>query len=410
MKIVRILSVHYLKILCDSIFDTTPTELKYDDIISIFRENRVLHPNFLPEALYSLGYEVFDFIIDLPKIHHFWTHSTNPHTALVQFILHHKPEIVYFERASIEFVPEEIKKKIREIPSVHLVSGYWGAQLSSRLHSKTFKHIDHLFSIDETLTEQLQKYVPKTTMLRSSFDGKKSTLPDFSQRFRDLAFFGTSGYGFADHQIRFHMLRSLCKNVPIEMWCDEPKRDLRGGLRFALVKKASFLPIKFLEFFAYKSNFKQKFFIDALSFLRGENLMPWHLKFIPLKEEFPQIVNSPVHGVEYEKKIKETKIVFNCHVDNPLLYGNMRTYEVTGLGALLLTDRAEKMKNLFVPDEEIVTYSSIEEAKEKIAFLYNHPKEMERIAKKGHEKTMKEHTIFKRAEKMAEVFQKLLNK
>ncbi|MEN9626185.1 MAG: hypothetical protein RL557_513, partial [archaeon] len=400
MKIVRVLAVNYLRKKACSVFKQISKDVTYDDVISVFRKERLLSPNFFPEALKGLGYEVFDFIADFPEIHHFWATPPDPHQALVNFVCHHKPEIVYFERAAIHAVPKWIKKKIKNISSVRLISGYWGADLSANLSPDTFAYIDHLFSIDEVLTEQLSRYVPLTDMLRSSFDGHRVSFPAFSSRFREIAFFGTSGYGFADHRIRFLILRHLCQYFPIEMWCDEPRRDYLGELRAQLVRWSSLLPVTLLKIAAHKIQNKRKFFLDAIAVSEGHDPFSWHLKFRPLRHEFPEIVCAPVHGAEYENRIKETKIVFNCHVDNTALYGNMRTYEATGLGALLLTDRPEQMRKLFVPDEEIITYASLEEAKEKMIFLRDHPEIVERIAKKGYERVMRDHTIFSRAQNM----------
>lgn len=407
MKIVRILSIKYIQKLCDVVFKKLPNEYEYKDVISSFRRERLLHPNFFPEALANFGYEVHDFVIDFPPLLKFWGNPCQPYDALFCFANHHRPEIIYFEREAIALVPKEVKARLRTLSSVRLLSGYWGAQLGAGFNTTIFAHLDHLFSIDEVLTQQLKAYVPKTDMLRSCFDGKQIPLPPFAKRTREIAFFGTSGYGSGDHKNRFLTLRYLCLNFPIELWCDEPKRDRRAEIRHSLVRAASLLPPWFLNFLADNMPLKRKIFQDGRVFVLGEKRSPWHIQFCPLREEFTQIVRKPVFGHEYEEKIKETKIVFNCHVDNMLLYGNMRTYEATGLGALLLTDRPQQMKNLFIPDEEIVTYSSIEEIKEKISYLQNHPYDLEKMAKKGHERTMKDHTIFNRAALIDKAFQTL---
>ena len=55
--------------------------------------------------------------------------------------------------------------------------------------------------------------------------------------------------------------------------------------------------------------------------------------------------------------IADSKIVINTHRDEICDYGNIRDFEVTGLGSLLITDKADYMKELFVDGEEYVSFS-----------------------------------------------------
>ena len=66
------------------------------------------------------------------------------------------------------------------------------------------------------------------------------------------------------------------------------------------------------------------------------------------------------------------------------------------------------MKDLFEEDKEVVTYSSIDEAVEKVTYLLNHPDEAEQIAKAGQARTLKDHTIMDRCKQIDEVIKKLL--
>jgi hypothetical protein len=74
-------------------------------------------------------------------------------------------------------------------------------------------------------------------------------------------------------------------------------------------------------------------------------------------------------------------------------YGEItrRIFEGMSSKKMVITDRLNKNKQLediFIEDEEIVFYSSKEEALEKIKFYLNNDKERNRIAENGHKKTL----------------------
>jgi len=67
-----------------------------------------------------------------------------------------------------------------------------------------------------------------------------------------------------------------------------------------------------------------------------------------------------------------------------------------GCGSLLLTNDTEQIKKYFTPGEEIITYKDANDAAEKIKYYLKNEDERERIAQKGYERVMREHTYEKR--------------
>lgn len=84
-----------------------------------------------------------------------------------------------------------------------------------------------------------------------------------------------------------------------------------------------------------------------------------------------------------------------------------RNFEIPGSGGFLLTQRADKIEEYFVPDREIAIFSSEDELFEKIHYFLVHDSERESIRLAGHERAMKEHTFQKRFE---DIFKIILNK
>lgn len=87
----------------------------------------------------------------------------------------------------------------------------------------------------------------------------------------------------------------------------------------------------------------------------------------------------------------------------------MRLFEATGMGACLLTDRASNLSELFEADREVVTYGSADECVEKALYLLSHDAERESIARAGHARTMKEHTLAHRLRIVDDTLRRLLS-
>ena len=107
--------------------------------------------------------------------------------------------------------------------------------------------------------------------------------------------------------------------------------------------------------------------------------------------------------------LSRTKISFNRHIDIALNYANnMRLYEATGMGSLLLTDKKDNLHKLFEIDKEIVTYSSKEEASEKAQYLIANPIKASEIARAGQARTLKEHSYEERMRELLEILNKYI--
>jgi spore maturation protein CgeB len=83
----------------------------------------------------------------------------------------------------------------------------------------------------------------------------------------------------------------------------------------------------------------------------------------------------------------------------------MRMYEATGMGTLLLTDGKTATHRVF-SDDEVVYYTSLEDAVEKVKYFLEHTDERNAIAKRGQEKTIAEYNYEKSSIKLLEFFDK----
>jgi hypothetical protein len=91
-----------------------------------------------------------------------------------------------------------------------------------------------------------------------------------------------------------------------------------------------------------------------------------------------------VWGLDMYRTLARSRITLNRHInvaENNA--NNMRLYEATGVGAMLLTDIKDNLNDLFKVGEEVIAYSSIQEAEELVRYYFNHPLEAQRIALAG---------------------------
>lgn len=111
--------------------------------------------------------------------------------------------------------------------------------------------------------------------------------------------------------------------------------------------------------------------------------------------------NSPLRacyrGEAYGRSVYEimrrSQISLNTHADSARgQASNMRLFETTGVGALLLTDNRGKLSDLFEPDKEAICYGSVDDAVAKIDYYLAHKSQREATAMAGQARTLREHT------------------
>ena len=133
----------------------------------------------------------------------------------------------------------------------------------------------------------------------------------------------------------------------------------------------------------------------------------WGVKAGDVGEHLDRTYSGPAYGTAYDEILAGTKIALNRHGDVNYVRraggrvqaeaANMRLFEATGMGCLLLTEAAGNLADLFVPWEECVPYGNPEELASTVRFLLDHPDRAEKIAAAGQARTLREHTYANRA-------------
>jgi spore maturation protein CgeB len=134
-------------------------------------------------------------------------------------------------------------------------------------------------------------------------------------------------------------------------------------------------------------------------------------------EDLP--ANSPIltryeneaWGLDMYRILARSKITLNRHISVAENYANnMRLYEATGMGALLLTDQKDNLKDIFEPGREVETYADPKEAVAKVIALLRDPDRLARIAAAGRARTLREHTYQARMKELLEILNRYLHK
>lgn len=106
--------------------------------------------------------------------------------------------------------------------------------------------------------------------------------------------------------------------------------------------------------------------------------------------------------------LRRSRIAFNHHGNFPPFANNMRMYEATGVGALLLTDWKPDLHEMFEPGKEVLAYRTDEECLELIDEALKRPDWARQIAEAGRRRTLAEHTYEARMRELLVVLEDLL--
>ena len=120
---------------------------------------------------------------------------------------------------------------------------------------------------------------------------------------------------------------------------------------------------------------------------------------LPINSRLRDKYQGPAWGLEMYQSFRQAKIVVNRHGEVAEGYANnMRLFEVTGMGAALVTEAAPNLEDFFACGEspEVAPYADPLEAVDNIQFLLTSDKYRADIAQAGQRRTLKDHTYAQR--------------
>lgn len=114
-------------------------------------------------------------------------------------------------------------------------------------------------------------------------------------------------------------------------------------------------------------------------------------------------------GRDMLRVLAGARIALNRHIDVAEGHANnMRLFEATGVGALLLTDAGSNLGELFEVGREVVAYTGEDDLVEQALHYLAHEDERAAIARAGQERTLRDHAYPGRMRELAALLQQHL--
>lgn len=393
----------------------------YEDLHARIIKSRSYNCGGFSNALIKLGHRPIDCFYDMEWLQKKWAQENGVRFDESRWLLDiaekqiekHKPDVLFFQQNAL--FPAEYLKSIKlRYPFIQKIVTHFAFLGDNGDQS----YSDLLLVGTPGLVKRYQERGLKPRLFYHYFD--EGILEDLQgsveEKNNPVSFMGASGFGHGVvHSDRYWLLRRLAEDLPITMWLwepDNPKRTWKKKTRDFLVDALSCLPESFLKRNRGKSEGKSRFgnlMKDSLD-KKFRNAIQLRRPDTKLTDLFPEKCHGPLLGMEYYRKMAESKISFHKHGNNLSVVtgktsndvGAIRLFEATGVGSCLMTDGGENLKDLFEPDEEVVTYATDEEISEKILYLLSNPTFLESIAKKGQARTLRDHTATKRFQCLVE--------
>lgn len=391
-------------------------ELKDQDYATQLSFLRNLPPgSYMPFDHYmrELGVEAECFFFDAEHLHRTWARergvAIDPNLTFAQQapglllgqLAEFRPDVVFIY--ALRWRSDDFLNSIKDnVRSVRLVA----AQEGGILRPGSLRDIDILFVCVPSYVDIGKRMGVRTDLLYHAFDTRiLSNVESRAGDQRDIpfSFSGASGYGMGPfHLPRFWGLLELFQRTPLEAWLDE-----------AALYHPEMMPTaaQIDERIARASGFIQDSASgNAANRLREAFQAPGHPPPFPLSRLFPGRCHPALFGLLMFDLLGRSRLTFNMHSTPPGGdVGNIRLFEATGMGACLITDAADNLADLFVADDEVVSYRSIDEAVDKINNLLRDPGLSARISSEGSRKVARSHSYLNRSEEINNRFIQLLS-
>ncbi|WP_430816961.1 glycosyltransferase family protein [Carboxylicivirga sp. RSCT41] len=344
-------------------------------------------------AFNQMWYDAHEIVANARPLQEQWCKENNVKSGtdkeiLVAQLKCLKPDIIWLQD-SYSFNGDFIRFLKRQIPSIKLAIGNCCSPISPQYYAD-FKAFDLITVCAPYFKELLESNgLPECIIVPHAFDGRiLDELKNVRKNKHDFLFTGSLILDQNFHKERIQLLENLIKeNVDINLLINLNTNSSKG----LALRQAAFIASRLFKKSGLNMINKKVAGFNKVSKLQH------YPQSSRVSGALMKQMKEPVFAMDMFKEIAQSKIAFNIHGDIAKEFAaNMRMYEVTGMGSCLLTDWKPDLNEYFSNDE-VVSYQSIGEAKDKIKWLLNNPKDMEAIAQRGQQRTLSEHTFEKRA-------------
>lgn len=352
-------------------------------------------------ALTKEGFDVLTFPLNDNALLNAWANTNgvkgiSPESIVIEMLRRFKPDVLWYDSVNAQL----LKALKGALPSLHLVLSWTG---SAVVAYDVFRECDVVLSCAPEAVTKLRNAGMPVYQLHHAFDPHWLVHTKAGKKLYDVTFVGQIVRGAAFHIERERLLKQIARDVDLSFFSPTHIMGIRDILKTLAIQTAYSL-ITLLKKFGLSArpstNAAMRKILDLSSFPR-----------FPYDGTLKDISHPPVFGTAMLEILAESRIVLNIHADtSPDYASNMRLFETTGVGSLLLTEQRRNISELFFPGDEIVTYENTGDCLEKIRWLSSHREESAAIARRGMNRTHKDHSFDRRAGMFCEIVRKHLHK
>ena len=369
IKLLRISSIYpdFLSELKKNIF--LKSDNYFESLNKIFAQKYSVS-NYITKALIEKNYECVEIINNVNFLQEKWVNeygdSSSNEDILIQQIQYYKPDILYIGNVSI--VNSTFIKKIKKFNFVKLILCFHCAPFTPSI-IKNLKDVDAIVTCTKGYQQSISQKLNKNILLmHHAFDSDQQLSSSEEMRDIDVSFVGSLFLNKGLHSNRVEMIYELMKKF-----------------------KNNYIAI----------NFSNKFFLNFVSLIFRSIFKFDLFKKISFFYRLIYIYyfsKKPIFGKKMLKILNRTKILVNTHIEDTEYAGNMRLFEGTGSGCLLITDVKKDIDKLFKPNEEIELFSDKLDLIKKCTYYLKNQDKLNNISKAGLKKTLNFHSYKHRAD------------
>jgi hypothetical protein len=306
--------------------------------------------NFLTREIKKKNIETFEIISNLKYLQLAWLKEfgdkNKKKSIIAQQILYYKPDIIFF--GNIDLVDNEILEILNEDSFKKVIKIVYHCAPITQNQIYKLKHLTFLVTCVEDYKKKF-KYFIDTILIPHAFD--RSCYKEVKRRDIDISFIGSLFLKKKLHLNRVEILYKIMRS-----------------------KMRSYISVNF-------KNFYINFFIIILKNIIFNAPIVFKILYI--------FINSrkALFGKRMYEVLQRSKVMLNMHIADTKYAGNMRLFEGTGSGCLVVTDYKQGLEKFFVNKKEILVYNSDSMALDLIKNSVNNYKSLKKISQSAQKKT-----------------------
>ena len=317
-------------------------------------------------ALRALGHDASDHIANIKPLQRAWLHENGIRPSRARWTVRRRRHVVpWLKRVDDRWMGEALVERVR--------------------HTKPdVVHIQSMDLLEPWVIAELRDEARLVV-------GQVATELPSNRSYRDYGLVVSSIPGVVD---RFRREGADAEWLPLAF---EP------SVRESVAEVERDIPVSFVGSFTSRYSDRIEL-VEAVA--KAAPLQTWtaDIESVPADSPIRPTIQGPAWGRSMYEVLARSQMTLNTHGriagDDA---NNLRLFEATGMGALLVTDAKRNMGDLFDVGSEVVTYRDADDCARIVRYYVDHPDEAAAIAAAGQRRTARDHTWANRMARLAEL-------